>query len=112
MEARKVIPIGVELVKRGIVTQEDIEKALDYQKFHPNRKIGDILHILEVCDSSQLIEAIGDILGEKGLYLRGNIIKVHLTDYISLEMAQKHKAIPFELETGKIKVCFADTAKQ
>ena len=31
-------PIGIELVKRGIVTESDIEKALDYQKSHPNKR--------------------------------------------------------------------------
>ena len=35
MEKRQ--PIGIELVKRGIVTEEDIEKALDYQKTHPRK---------------------------------------------------------------------------
>ena len=32
MELRRKQPIGVELVKRGVVTENDIEKALDYQK--------------------------------------------------------------------------------
>ena len=31
MEKRQ--PIGIELVKRGIVSEEDIEKALDYFRF-------------------------------------------------------------------------------
>ena len=38
MDMRKRQPIGVELVKRGIVTEKDIEKALEYQREHPNRK--------------------------------------------------------------------------
>ena len=50
MDMRKRQPIGVELVKRGIVTEKDIEKALEYQREHPNRKLGDILYILDVCD--------------------------------------------------------------
>ena len=49
MDMRKRQPIGVELVKRGIVTEKDIEKALEYQREHPNRKLGDILYILDVC---------------------------------------------------------------
>ena len=32
-----------------------------------------------------------------------------MLDYISLEMAKRYKAIPFDLEDDKIKVCFADT---
>ena len=61
MEMRRRLPIGVELVKRGIVTETDIEKALEYQRQHPSVKLGDILHILNVCDAEVLIENIGDI---------------------------------------------------
>lgn len=109
MEARKKQPIGVELVKRGIVKEKDIENALQYQREHPDQKIGDILYQLDVCDPNILIEAIGDIVGEKGILLTGDKIKVKLTDYFSLDVAQKNKVIPFEVVSGKIKVCFANT---
>lgn len=109
MDMRKRQPIGVELVKRGIVTEKDIEKALEYQREHPNRKLGDILYILDVCDPNKLIETIGKIVGTKGILLNASTIKVKLTDYISLDIAKKNKAIPFEVASGKIKVCFANT---
>ena len=32
-------PIGIELVRKGVINEGDIEKALEYQKSHPNRKI-------------------------------------------------------------------------
>ena len=109
MDMRKRQPIGVELVKRGIVTENDIEKALEYQREHPNRKLGDILYILDVCDPNKLIETIGEIVGTKGILLNASTIKVKLTDYISLDVAKKNKAVPFEVSSGKIKVCFANT---
>ncbi len=109
MDIRKRQPIGVELVKRGVVTEIDIKNALEYQKEHPNRKIGDILYILNVCDPKKLIEAIGDILGVKGILLNARNIKVKLNDYMSLDIAKKNKVIPFEVSAGKIKVCFANT---
>jgi len=108
MEMRRQ-PMGIELVKRGIATESDIEKALEYQKTHSTKKIGDILYILELCDRDKLIEAIGDILGQKGMLLRNVRITLRVTDYISLDVAKKNKCIPFEIEDGKIKVCFADT---
>ena len=37
-------PLGIELVRKGVVTQEDISKALEYQKKHPEEKLGDILN--------------------------------------------------------------------
>ena len=109
MEIRKKQPIGVELVKRGIVTENDIEKALEYQRQKPNMKLGDILYELDVCDSRKLIEAVGDILGEKGILLTNNIIKINISDYISIDIAKSNKAIPFDITNGKIKVCFAST---
>lgn len=109
MEARKRQPIGVELVKRGVVTEKDIDNALQYQREHPDKKLGDILYRLNVCEPNKLIQEIGDIIGEKGILLTGERIKVKLTDYFSLDVAQKNKVIPFEVVSGKIKVCFANT---
>ena len=112
MEMKKRQPIGVELVKRNIVTEQDIQNALEYQKEHPNKKIGDILYILDVCEPNKLIEAIGEIVGTKGVLLNQNTMKIRLTNYIALDVAKKNKAVPFEVNAGKIKVCFADTVNK
>lgn len=105
-------PIGIELVRKGIITEGDIEKALEYQKTHPNKKIGDILNILQVADSYTLIKAIGEVLEEKAILLDINDIKINVQDYIGADILKQNKAIPFEIENGKIKVCFADTANR
>ena len=102
-------PIGIELVKRGIVTESDISKALDYQKMYSNKKIGDILYENNVCDPKVLIEAIGEILGEKAILLTPDDISINIVDYISLDIAKRNRAIPFQVESGKIKVCFSET---
>ena len=112
MENKRTQPIGIELVKRGIVTESDINKALDYQTLHPSKKIGDILYELKVCDPETLINAIGEILGEKSILLSADNIKINIKDYITLDIAKANKAIPFEVDSGKIKVCFAETTNQ
>ena len=112
MNMRKRQPIGIELVKRGIVQEEDIERALKEQRKNPNKKIGEILYELEVCNAQVLIEAIGEILGVKGMLLTEDSIKISVLDYISLEIAQKNKVIPFEIINGKMKVCFSDTTNR
>lgn len=110
MEKRQ--PIGIELVKKGVVKEADIEKALDYQKTHPNKKIGDILDILKLCDSDILINAMGEILDEKAIYLQEKDVRIDALEYISLDIMKQNKAIPFEIASGKIKVCFADTSNK
>ena len=105
-------PLGIELVKRGVVSEADIEKALDYQKSHPNKKMGDILNSLELCDPHILINAIGSILDENAILLQEQDVKINILEYISLDIAKQNKAIPFDIEQGKIKVCFADTSNK
>ena len=102
-------PIGIELVRRGLVDESDINKALDYQKEHPNKKIIEIINILHLCDEYALIEALGDILDEKSIILERSNINLNISDYISLDVAKQKKAIPFEINGNKIKVCFSDT---
>ena len=63
---------------------------------------------MHLCDSYRLIKEIGEILGEKTILLELEDVKVNITDYISMDMAKKNRAIPFEVGAGKIKVCFSD----
>lgn len=109
---RKRQPIGIELVKRGLITEEDIQNALAEQKKNPNIKIGEVIRNMNLCDSRALIQAIGDILGVKGVILTSESITINILDYISLEMAKRYRVIPFGINEGKIKVCFADVANK
>lgn len=110
MEIKRRQPIGIELVRRGIVSEEDIEKALNYQKEYPKKKLGDILNILQVCDPRELLNAIGEILGEKTIYIQQQDIELDIDEYISMDIVRENKAIPFQMAQGKIRVCFADTS--
>ena len=109
MDIRRKQPMGVELVKRGIVKESDIENALDYQRKNPDMKLGDILYELDVCDPNVLISAMGDVLGTKGILLTNSIIKININEYLSTDIARKNQAVPFDIENGKIKVCFSNT---
>ena len=106
----KGTPVGVELVKRGVVTSEDIEKALMYQRENPSVKLGDALYELNVCEPETLIRQLGDIIGENSIILSKNTINVNPTEYIALDIAKKIKCVPFESSGGRIKVCFGSTS--
>ena len=109
MDNKRRGPIGIELVKRGIVSEQDINKALEYQKNNRNMKIIEIINELGLCDEYVLIKALGDILNEKSIILNESDINLNVSDYISIDVAKQNKAIPFEITGNKIKVCFSDT---
>ena len=110
MEIKRKQPLGIELVRRGVVNGDAIEKALQYQTEHPNKRLGDILYILKTAEPNELAEEIGDIIGVKGIYLTDGKIKIEPTEYLPLDMMKNYKAIPFDIESGKIKIAFADIA--
>ena len=109
METNKRGPIGIELVKRGLLTQSDINKALEYQRKHPEEKIVEIIRTLNLCNEYVLLETLGDILNEKIIMLSQNDVQISINQYISLDVANKYKVVPFQLSGNKIKVCFSDT---
>ena len=109
MDNKRKGPIGIELVKRGIVNEQDIARALEYQKGNPQMKMIEIINELGLCDEHILIEALGDILDEKSMILNQSDINLKVSDYISIDVIKQNKAIPFDITGNKIKVCFSDT---
>ena len=110
MDSRRKGPIGIELVKRGILTQADIDKALEYQRRNPNKKIIEIISTLNLCDQYVILQVLGEILDEKTMMFSYNDVRIDVKKYISIDMAKKYLAIPFEINGDKIKVCFADNS--
>lgn len=102
-------PIGIELVKRGLLTQADINKALDYQRKHPQKKIVEIIRTLDLCNEYILLETLGEILNEKTIMITQSDVQLNINRYISMDVAHKYKVVPFQLVGNKIKVCFSDT---
>lgn len=102
------VPIGIELVKRNIVTEADVKEAIRHQKNHPNKKLVDIIHFLNLCDENELLKALGEILNEKVVLLNNNVLRIQPTDYLSLDVCKRSKVVPFEEYNGKVKVCFSD----
>ena len=50
--------LGTELINRGLITQEQLDEALAYQRNHPDLKIGEVVDILNMCDKAQLLNVI------------------------------------------------------
>ena len=78
-------PIGIELVRRGILRQSDINKALEYQRRNPEKRIIEIIDILHLCDEYILLQTLGEILNEKTMMLGYGDIDIDVKQYISIE---------------------------
>lgn len=103
-------PVGIELVKRGILTQADIDKALEYQRRNPDKRIIEIINTLNLCDQYVLLQVLGEILNEKPLLFTQSDVSIDVKKYLSFDMAKRYLAVPYEISGDRIKVCFADSS--
>ena len=69
---RNKVPLGVFLIRKNLITERDIDTALAYQKEHPEKRIGEIFHILNLCSDEELLKALAERLGIKHYILPKN----------------------------------------
>ena len=98
------IPVGLELVKRGVLTDTEVKKALEYQVLHPGMRLVDII---EKLDRKLLLEETGKIFGVEGIDIKPEDITVSITEYYPLDIAKITKAIPFAVNNGRLRVAFS-----
>ena len=101
------IPVGLELVKRGVLTDTEVKKALEYQVLHPGMRLVDIIEKLGITDRKLLLEETGKIFGVEGIDIKPEDITVSITEYYPLDIAKITKAIPFAVNNGRLRVAFS-----
>ncbi len=99
--------LGEILIEDGVLSKEDLQKALDHQK-KEGGVIGQVLVRLGLLTEELLIAALGKQLGIPYLPLMNysiNMETVHLMDQIFL---RTHMVLPFDQDEKKIYLAVAD----
>ena len=104
----KKAPLGVMLIRKGLINESDIDKAIVYQREHRGTKLGEAFHKLGVCDEQELLNTIAEGIGVKGIKLEPGMFNFDFSKYLSMDIVKQHKVLPFELNENRIKVAFAD----
>lgn len=102
------IPIGVELVRRGVVTDAQIRQAIEYQKENKGEKLGDIIQKLNLVDEDRLLQAFGEIFGFPPKKLTLASVELDPRQFYSFDIAKETLSLPFATDGDKCKVVFAD----
>lgn len=103
-------PLGVELLTRGYISENDIDNVLTYQKKHPELQFGEILYILQLCSANKLLEVLSDKTGYPSILITKTTLKIAPTKFFSIDYIKKNKVLPFEIDKAKgiVKVAFAN----
>ena len=104
-------PLGIDLINAGLITEEQLNEALAYQKNHPDLKIGEIVDVLNMCKKPELLRVLADKLDVKPIVLNDDI-EIDYTQFLSRDTVINLKAFPFKVVGNTIKVAFADPTSQ
>jgi type IV pilus assembly protein PilB len=103
----KKSPIGNEFIKRGLLTEEQVNTVLEYQKDHKELKFAEIVDILDMCDKAALLDVLSYKLQVTSVMLDGKI-SINPVNYLPRDIIINYKVIPFAISGNKLKVAFAD----
>ncbi|HEQ60540.1 MAG TPA: type II secretion system protein GspE, partial [Firmicutes bacterium] len=101
--------LGQILLDKGIITEEQLELALD-EHAKSQKKVGDILMEMKLVDLEQLTEAMGQQHGLQYLRLSEYEIDPEVIGSISEDMATKYRIIPVDRTNNTLTVALADPA--
>ncbi len=100
-------PIGIEFIKKGLLTDAQVDRVLEYQKDHKDLRFAEIVDILEMCDKTKLLETLADKIQVTPVMLDEQI-DINPVQYLPRDMIINYKAIPFDVDGNTIKIAFSD----
>jgi type IV pilus assembly protein PilB len=99
--------LGVLLIEVGLITQDQLEKALHIQK-KMGKRLGRVLIELEYITEESLIEVLEFQLGVPHVDLERLTIDPAIAGVISEAIAKRHQVIPIRREGTKLVLAMAD----
>jgi len=94
--------IGETLVKKGIITSEQLEKALEYQKKYKQKRIMDILYEMKAISKDTYLKELADEL--KVGYI-ASLENIRIRDIkIPVNILKQTRAVPVEVGIDHVKI--------
>jgi len=104
-EGAKPVRVGDLLLSKGLVTQEQIEQALSYQKDRGHKKLlGEVLVELGFVTEEQVLETLADAYGVPFARISPKVADPRVIETVPREFLEKQCVLPLFLVAGKLTV--------
>jgi len=100
--------LGEMLVEAGIITNMQLEEALDIQRKTQGKRLGTILRELGYADDQIIMSVLEAQLGVPFVDLTSVTITQDLVKLVPVNIAKKHKLIPLKIENDLLYVAMED----
>jgi type IV pilus assembly protein PilB len=104
-------PLGQLLLAKGLVTPEQLERALEEQRRSNHQKLlGEILIELRFCTEDQITEALAQAYGVPYARVSPRVADPKAIAILPKEFLEKHQVLPLFLVEGTLTVAVAEPA--
>src|SRR5688572_13040555 len=104
-----IVRVGDLLVSRGLVTPEQIDKALAYQKDRGHQALlGEVLIELEYVTEEQVMEALAEAYGVPFVHLEPRVCDPAVSEVLPREFQDQQCALPLFLVNGKLTLAVSE----
>jgi len=106
-EPKKRLRLGDALLQDGLITQDQLQKALELQK-SSGKRIGNVLVEMGVVTESDIVSILGKQLGIPYINLSNYLIDPATVRIIPENMSRRHQLIPINKVGNKLTVAMVD----
>jgi type IV pilus assembly protein PilB len=104
-------PLGQLLINKGLLQQEQLERALDEQKRSGHQKLlGEVLVELHLCTEDQVTESLAQAYGVPYARVSPKIADPKVIAVLPKEFLEKHQVLPLYLVEGTLTVAVPEPA--
>src|SRR5258707_10493434 len=107
LQTHSMTRLGQAMVERGLITQDDLDRALEHQRA-TRKRLGESLIDIGAITSLELSQALADHLGVPFVDLETHPPDVLLAGMIPEEVARRYCALPVERWSGQVVVAMAN----
>jgi len=98
--------VGELLVKKGIITQEQLQKALEYQKTHKQKKLMDILYDAKMVSKDLYLKLLAE---ELNVNFVKNLDNLRLRNVnIPFTILKQTQAVPYHVGVNEVKIAMVN----
>jgi type IV pilus assembly protein PilB len=104
-------PLGQLLMAKGVIQQEQLDRALEEQKRSGHQKLlGEVMVELRICTEDQIVEALAQAYSVPYARISPRIADPKVIQVLPKEFLEKHQALPLYLVEGVLTVAVPEPA--
>lgn len=104
----KNIPIGQILLNNGMITENQLNRALEFQKMTPQKRIGEILIELGYVTEKDVLESVAHRMGATYVDLLGYSIDPNAVALVPHNFAVRNTIVPIDFKNDSLVIATSD----